>query len=359
MSRRKQLLKTKSKGKYFLLAAMLCSLLTGCDGISQKEQEASNASSSAQRDVFAMDTYMSLTAYGERAEEAVDAAEEEIKRLDQLLSAEDEESEIYIVNENGSEILSEDTANLVERSLELYEETEGCFDITIYPLMKEWGFTTQEYKVPEKKRLKELVKYVDASQIEYSQTDRLLSLPEQVKIDLGGIAKGYTSNRIMEIYEEYDIKGGMVSLGGNVQLYKRKEDGSLWKVAIQNPDTSEDAKEYLGVLETENKAIITSGGYERYFEQDGTVWHHILNPDTGYPAQSGLTSVTIVSEDGTLADGLSTSLFIMGKEKALKYWKEHSDFFDTILVEEDGTITITEGLEGAFSSDFEFTVVKR
>ena len=349
----------KKIGRYLLLGVLVGGMLVGCSGGQGKADEngiQSENLASAERDIFAMDTYMTVKAYGDRAEEAVDAAEQEINRLDRLLSTQNSESEIYIVNENGSEILSEDTAVLIEKSLELTEDTGGLFDITVYPLMQEWGFTTGEYKVPEKGRLKKLLQHVDALQIEYESSKRLLTLPDGVKIDLGGIAKGYTSGRIMEIFQEYGIRSGIVSLGGNVQTYGAKEDGSFWRVAVQNPDTSSEDTGYIGVLEIKDKAVITSGGYERYFEQDDKVYHHILNPTTGYPAEAGLKSVTIVSGDGTLADGLSTSLFIMGKEKALEYWRNHADSFDVILVEEDGTITVSEGIEENFSSDFDVAV---
>lgn len=351
---------------YLLSGVLFCGLIAGCSSKSEQEetskietQQDIDTSDYAERDIFAMDTYMTVTAYGDRAEEAVDAAEQEIDRLDSLLSTANSESEIYIVNENGSEILSEDTALLLEKSLELYDSTNGLFDITVYPLMQEWGFTTEKYKVPKSKRIEELLQNVDASKIEFETTEQLLTLPEGVKIDLGGIAKGYTSGRIMEIFKEYGIQSGIVSLGGNVQTYGSKPDGSFWKVAVQNPDILSDSSEYIGVLEIKDKAVITSGGYERYFEEDNQIYHHILNPKTGYPADLGLSSVTIVSADGMLADGLSTSLFVMGKKKALNYWREYSDLFDAILVENDGAITITEGLEEAFSSDFDVTVEYR
>ena len=146
----------------------------------------------------------------------------------------------------------------------------------------------------------------------------------------------------------------VVSLGGNVQVLGTKTDGSDWRVAVENPG---EEGTYIGVLEVSDKAVITSGGYERYFEQDGKTYHHILDPKTGYPAESGLTSVTIVSEDGTLADGLSTSLFIMGKEKAIEYWRENSKEFDAILVESDGTISVTETIAANFTSDYDFQVI--
>lgn len=342
-----------------LLIAAFAIVLYGC-GNSDKEAvktegESAKTEMSATKDVFAMDTVMTLTAYGENAQQAVDEAEEEINRLDDLLSVGIEESEISIVNDNGSEYLSEETAAIVSKSIELYESTQGAFDITVYPLMEEWGFTTQKYKVPDKNKITELLKGVDASKIEFDSDTNFISLPENTKIDLGGIAKGYTSDKIMKIYEKYNVSAGIVSLGGNVQVYKTKTDGSLWKVAVENPDGGDD---YLGVISVKDKAVITSGGYERYFEEDGIIYHHIIDPATGYPAESGLKSVTIVSESGILADGLSTSLFVMGKEKALEYWRGNSDKFDLVLADDDGNITITKGIEDCFTSDFEYEVAE-
>ena len=146
-----------------------------------------------------------------------------------------------------------------------------------------------------------------------------------------------------------------MSLGGNVQALGTKTDGTAWQIAIENPDKSSD---YIGVVSVKDKAVITSGGYERYFEKNGKTYHHILEPETGYPAESGVKSVTIVSDDGTLADALSTSLFVMGKEKALDYWREHKNEFDTVLVEDNGNITITDGLKKVFRSNFKFDTVK-
>ena len=174
-------------------------------------------------------------------------------------------------------------------------------------------------------------------------------------IDFGGIAKGYTSSRIMDIYKDNGITSGLVNLGGNVQALGTKTDGTKWKIAVQSPDDTED---YLGILSVQDKAVITSGGYERYFEQDGVTYHHIIDPKTGYPAENGLVSVTIVSSDGTLADGLSTSLFIMGEEKAADFWREHKDEFDAILMSDDGTLYVTEGLENDFSTERTVEIIR-
>ena len=299
---------------------------------------------------------MTLTAYGDNAENALDKAEAEIERLDNLLSTGDGNSEIYALNQNGTGTISEDTETLLNESEKLYTDTEGVFDITIYPVMDAWGFTTQNYRIPSEEELKGLLENVNASKIQYDKASKKVTLPAGVKIDFGGIAKGYTSSRIMDIYKKCGVTSGMVSLGGNVQLLGAKPDGSFWRVAVQSPD---DTNDYLGVLEAEDKAVITSGGYERYFEENGKIYHHIIDPATGYPAENGLKSVTIVSDDGTLADGLSTSLFIMGKDKACDFWKEHSDKFDMILMTDDNELYVSEGIADVFSSDLTTNIVKK
>lgn len=312
---------------------------------------------SAQKEVFAMDTYMTVTAYGEQAEAAADAAIKEIERLDALLSTGDENSEIAQVNQNGGGQLSEDSGYLLERAMELYHTTEGAFDIAIYPIMEAWGFTTQNYQVPLQETLEALLPLTDGSQITYQEETMEVAFGQKgMQIDFGGIAKGYTSARIMDIYREYGITSGMVNLGGNVQVFGSKTDGSDWRVAIQDPDHAGD---YIGIVEVQDKAVITSGGYERCFEQDGKSYHHIIDPSTGYPAENGLVSVSIVSPDGTLADGLSTALFVMGKDRALEYWRAHSEAFDAILLTEDDVIYVTEGIAQDFTSELTVEIVEK
>ncbi len=354
---------------------LMAVFLVGCSSTAAKNQAAAgssqtvsesskaasesddNSQNEASKDIFAMDTYMTVTAYGSNAADAVDAAATEIERLDSILSTGDEESDIAKVNKNSGGELGEDAGYLVEKSLELYKETDGAFDIAIYPVMEAWGFTTQDYRVPDDEELQEKLKLTDASKINYDSETKSISFNmDGMEIDLGGIAKGYTSSRIMDIFKDYKVDSGLVNLGGNVQAYGTKPDGSNWRVAIQNPNNTED---YIGILSIADKAVITSGGYERYFEQDGKTYHHIIDPSTGYPAENGLISVTIVSDDGTLADGLSTSLFIMGKDKAVEFWKSHSDEFDAVLEADDGTLYVTEGIKDSFTSDSTVEIVSK
>ena len=306
------------------------------------------------KSVFAMDTYMTLTAYGDRAPEALDAAEKEIHRIEKLVSTGIKTSEISRCNRDGEADISEDTSYLIRRSVEIFKDTDGLFDVTVYPLMKAWGFTDQNYRIPDENELSGLLATLGADEIRMEEGHVTLEKPG-MELDLGGIAKGYTSGRIMDIFRDYGIEHAVISLGGNVQTLNDKPDGSAWKVAVEDPA---DTSDYIGILRVKNKAVITSGSYERYFRQDGKTWHHIIDPRTGYPADSGLVSVTIVSEDGTLADGLSTALFIMGKEKAAAYWRAHSDSFDMVLVEEDGSVSVSEGIADAFSCERDQKIIK-
>lgn len=308
----------------------------------------------AEKSLFAMDTYMTMTAYGDRAPEALDAAEKEIRRIEELISTGIETSEISRCNQEREADLSEDTSYLIRRSVELCKDTGGLFDITVYPLMKAWGFTDQNYRIPDDSELSDLLSTMGADEIRLDKRHVTLEKPG-TELDLGGIAKGYTSGRVMDIFRDYGIEHAVISLGGNVQTLNDKPDGSCWKVAVEDPA---DTSDYIGVIQVKNKAVITSGSYERYFMKDGKIWHHIIDPRTGYPADSGLVSVTIVSEDGTLADGLSTALFIMGKEKAADYWRAHSDSFDMVLVEEDGTVSVSEGIDDKFSCERDWRTIQ-
>ena len=306
------------------------------------------------KSLFAMDTYMEITAYGYRSEEAVDAAVKEIERLDALLSTGSDSSEIVMLNRDKTKNVSEDTAYLIKRSMELWQLTGGAFDITIYPVMRAWGFAGGEYRVPGETELAALLKHVDASGLQFDAEGNRLTMPEDVEIDFGGIAKGYTSDRVAQICKEYGIKSAKLNLGGNVQTVGAKPDGSKWRIAIRSPYGTES---YLGVISVENKAVITSGGYERYFEEDGNIYHHIIDPKTGRPAENGLVSVTIISEDGTLADGLSTSLYVMGKDEAIAYWREHHDEFDAVLLDDAGTLYVTEGVRDCFTSEWGYEII--
>lgn len=323
------------------ICAVLCIItvmISGCGG--KKTYQCS-------RDIFAMDTYMNLKAYGDNADKAVDKAQTEIVRIERLLSVTDKNSDTYAVNNsNGTSVeVHEDVSRLIEYAVSISGETDRCLDITIYPVLKEWGFTTGEYKIPDEKRISELLKNVDCTKI--ALNGNKITLPKDAELDFGAVAKGYTSDRVMEIFRENGVDSAVISLGGNVQTIGKKPDGSVWNVAVTDPFNPTDS---LGILTITDKAVVTSGSYERYFTgDDGKKYCHIIDPETGRPTENGLISVTVIGESGLMCDALSTAFFIMGKEKTETYWQSHNNF-DMVLVDEDGNIFITEGIENAFEN---------
>ena len=337
----------------FLSAAVLCAvLLAGCSAGPAAETASVSATAAVSEDtavpvtVFAMDTVMELTPYGPNAEEAGTRAAARLQELDRTLSTTDEDSDISKANHSQGQAVpvSEDTATLLEAALRLGAETGGALDISIYPVVKAWGFTTSSYQVPSQETLDQLLSRVDASAVEFDAEARTVTVPDGMEIDLGSIAKGYAGDQIMALFRDCGVTSAIISLGGNVQTLGAKPDGSPWRVAVQAPD----GNSYAGVLEVTDQAVITSGGYERYFEADGELYWHIIDPSTGYPAKNGVVSATVVGDSGTVCDALSTALFILGPDKAAEFWRTHGGF-EYILITDEEEVILTPGLESSFS----------
>lgn len=317
-------------------------ILIMCLGGCKKSEQ----TSSHEKSFLAMDTYMTLSASGENAENALERAEQRITQLEKLLSVTDKDSEVYKLNSSqGSYIeVSEDTQYLVSKAFEIYDMTNGAFNITLYPISKEWGFTTGDYRIPEKERINELLKITGYERI---LTDKkgMLSLEENTQIDLGGIAKGYAGYEAAKILKEEGITSGLLNMGGNIQTVGSKLDGSDWKVGIKDPS---DESKLIGSVAVSDMAVITSGAYERYFEKEGHIYGHIIDPLTGYPTDSGIISVSVIGSDGTLCDALSTSLFVMGIEDSKSFLEAHRDV-DAVIVTNDNTLYATKNIISKFT----------
>ena len=321
--------------KYFI-SAMLSALLflTGCSAESSPEP--------VQGTFFAMDTVMDFTIYGESG--LIDQSESLITSLESLVSVTDADSELYAINQTGSGTLTGKASSLMEQALEICRRTDGALDLSIYPIVRAWGFTTGSYQVPDEAEIQALLPLVDYRKIQYDAADGDVTLPEGMKIDLGSVAKGYAGQLAAQMLREHGVQSALLNLGGNVQTVGAKPDGSPWQIGIKDPQ-GEDA---MMVLSVEDQAVVTSGGYERYFEQDGQTYWHIMDPSTGHPADSGLISVTIVGDEGVVCDGLSTALFVMGLEKAADLWAQSGDF-EAVFVTASGEVYITEGLRDCFA----------
>ncbi|MBR7084162.1 MAG: FAD:protein FMN transferase, partial [Oscillospiraceae bacterium] len=258
------------KLKSILLLTAGIFLLNGCG-----KPETSVQSETA--DLFAMDTYMHLQVYSVNGQKPIAQASERIQQLENLFSVTIPESDISHINTNQPVAVSKETIEVLQEALQVNQESQGALTVTIYPVLHEWGFTTEKMHVPDEKTIQTLLPLADDSVIQIN--DNTVFLPEKRKLDLGALAKGYTSDEVMKIFKENGAESGIISLGGNVQALGRKPDGSLWSVGVVNPFSP---SENMCVLKIEDAAVITSGNYERYFiDDDGQMYWHILDPADG------------------------------------------------------------------------------
>lgn len=301
----------------------------------------------AQQQFFAMDTVMSITAYGNGAEEAVTAAMAKVNTLETLLSRTRKGSDIDLLNANRTATVSSDTANVLSLALEWNRKTNGAFDVTIAPVVTAWGFGgADEHRIPSQEKLNELLTLVDSDMLTLDGSIAHLSKAD-MEVDLGGIAKGYAASQAEQVIRDYGVESALLDLGHNITVIGSKPDGSAWRIAVQDPANN---SSMVGVLSLRDCSAVTSGGYQRYFEQDGQTYHHIIDPRTGYPADSGIVSATVVCSDSGLADLLSTAVFVLGVEDALTLWRTEGGF-DLVLVTNDSTVVVTEGLIDMFELD--------
>ena len=328
-----------------LLALLLCCALV-------LPLSACGEDKSTTQQIFAMDTVMDLTAYGKKADDGINAAISIINSMDTLLDPENERSKTYEINHamGGSVVVNEQIAKMLRTAQTVYERSDGALDLTTYPLSKLWGFIDQNYRVPSDAEIERLLPCVDMSKVQLSSTDdsanSLVTMPADMSLSFGAVAKGCASDYAIQAMRAAGVTSGVVSLGGNVQTLGKKPDGSDWNIAVQDPN---DTGSYLGYLTVGETAVITSGSYQRYFVgSDGMKYHHIIDPSTGRPADNDLVSVTIVCPDGTLADALSTAMFVLGENAALKYWRENGGF-EMIMINKDNEIMCTTGLIEVFT----------
>lgn len=297
--------------KKLLSVLLLTIALSGCG--------ARTDGAPVRRTVFAMDTVMNLAVYGEDAAEALDAAEAELARLDALLARDAETSAVSAYNRGEAPAVAE-LAALIGEAEEIAAATDGAFDPYLGAVLALWGFGGDDtHHVP--------------SASELAAAPRLL--------DLGGIAKGFAGERVRGVLEAYRVRSAALDLGGDVAVFGSKPDGAPWRVAVRDPA---DEGAYLGVLETDGGVCVaTSGVYERYFEENGVRYHHILDPKTGYPAESGLVSATVVCENGVWADALATACCVLGADGAFALRERLAGDidFDLILVTDDGAVRWT------------------
>ena len=332
-----------------LTLTLLLSALTGCGS---KEPE------KTEKQIFAMDTVMTLTAYGEAAGPALDAAAAQINETARLLDAEQEGSLVWTLNHSGGAQteVPELLYHMLDTAGTVYARSGGALDLSVYPVVRTWGFIDQAYRVPSPDEIAAAMEGVDYAAVTFEQTGDtcFAAVPDGMEISFGSVAKGAMSDAVVDTLRENGVTSAVISLGGNVQTLGLRPDGSDWTVAVQDPH---DTGTFLGTIAVGETAVVTSGSYQRYFEENGMVYHHIIDPATGYPAESGLLSATVVCPDGAMADCLSTAMFVLGEDGALEYWRTWGGF-ELLLVTTDGRVVLTDGLRDAFTANGDrYTIV--
>lgn len=315
-----------------------------------------SAAQSSHKQLFAMDTIMTFTAYGADAEAGLAAATATVTDLAAMLDPETEGSAVYeLDNARGAAVeMPAQVIDMLSAARDVYDKTNGALDLSTYPLSKLWGFinldTTGQGYVPTQAEIDACLAKLCFDKM--TVNGQSVTIPDGSELGFGAVAKGYASDAVMAAMKAAGVDSAVVSLGGNVQTLGAKPGGGSWNVAVEDPS---DTSKNVGVLAVGETAVITSGSYQRFFTQDGKTYHHILDPRTGYPADSGLLSVTIVCTSGVKADCLSTAMFVLGKDAALRYWRDNGGF-EMLMIAADGGIFCTSGLQGVFTPESGYSV---
>lgn len=293
-----------------------------------------------------MGTYVQQTVYGKNSEQAAEDAAARISELESLISWRVEDSDIYNINRlAGVEYtdIDERTFSLLERCLDVAKQSGGAYDPTIYPLTALWDIGGEDQKVPTAEEIGEFLPYVDYRGLRLKEENRSASLKyKKTALDLGGAGKGAACDEAVAAYQAAGADAAIVSVGGSVGVYGTKEDGSDWKIAIRDPFSEEESISSIGTLHIESGFISTSGTYEKRFTEDGRTYHHILDPTTGYPAESDLVSATVWHDNGAMTDLLSTACIVLGREESLPLLAHYGA--QAVLVGADGSLYCTEGI---------------
>lgn len=337
----------KQKILIILLVLILTFIFTSCKN---NENEVINNSKISGSE-FLLDTHVTITLYGTEDETLFSEIFKEIERLENILSVHIEGSDLDLIKQNAGVKpvkVSDDTIKIIEKSIQYSILTEGLFDITSGPLIDLWGIGTESAKVPSESDIKNAIELIDYKKIKINKDNNTVFLEDEGMIaNLGAIAKGYIADQVEEKLYELGIESAIINLGGNVQLIGAKPDGSLFRIGIQDPDEARGGN--IGIYTGKDVTIVSSGDYERYFIKDGIRYHHILNPKTGYPVETEIKSVSIITDESFEADALSTSILLSGWEKGIKMI-ENLRNVEAIFINKNHEVYVTDGLK----EDFEF-----
>lgn len=340
---------------FSIFAASLLLSSAAFSGCSLKANTAENSDAGSQEPVSAtaikLNTAVTVTIYDSQDRELLTECMNLCDKYEKIFSRTASDSELYQLNHReltpvaGTEDtfqVSDPLAELIRKGLYYSELSEGAFDIAIEPLTSLWDFTAEDPQVPEDRLIQEALTKCDYHNVSVSDNNEVILKTEDTAIELGAIAKGYIADRLKDYLISQGVKSAIINLGGNVLCIGGKPDDSSFKIGIQKPFA--DRSETIAVMDIKDKSVVSSGVYERCFEQDGTLYHHLLNPRTGYPYDNGLIAVTIISDESVDGDALSTTCFALGLEDGMKL-AESLDNVQAFFVTSDYEIHYTKDFQ--------------
>lgn len=308
------------KAKWIFVAVLTITLFAGLFYRYSKENKG------YERTEFLFDTQCTITAYGKEAKTAVDAAFDHIAQIHSMTNFYSKSSQVEDINNQaaGTEIfVDKELSRILTAALDVGSSSQGAFDITVASVATLWEFSGGG-RVPTEDEIQRKLEFVGADKLRFDRKSTLIKNNDNVKIDLGGAAKGYAGDVAIDILKKYNVVGAIADLGGNITCFGKNPNSSdgKWRIGLQKPFAP--AGEYEDIVEIEEGAVVTSGIYQRYFEKNGKRYHHIIDPQTGYPAEAEYSSVTIVSDSSLYADCLATACYVLGEDKGKELADKYS-----------------------------------
>lgn len=330
---------------YVLIVIVMTSAILGC--------QKSDNQRPLTRTEFLMDTVITLKMYDQKDNKILDEAVNRLKEIEEIMSATIDTSDISLINKNSGikpVKVHDDVYYVIQQAKYFARITKGAYEPTIGPLVDLWNITgtdkDERHSIPTEEEIKKRMALVDYNDLELMDNNHVYLKREGMKLDLGGIVKGYAADEVKRIFIENGIESAIIDLGGNVYALGKKENGEAWRIGIQDP--FEVTGSYLGILSVEDKSIVTSGDYERFFIYEGQKYHHIIDSKTGYPSENEVAGVSIISDKSIDGDALSTALFILGVDEGTELINEQENI-EAIFITKQEEVIVDENIMEDFS----------
>lgn len=337
---------------------MIAILITGCTQSTKGETLQLNKNPYSKTE-FLLGTVVTIKIYDNDKEDVLESAFERIEELEEQISAEKQESLVNEINKNAGIRpikVSKDIYRLIESGKQHSQLANGLFDISIGPLTQLWHIGFPDARKPEQHEIDHVLPLVNYENIELNKQNQTVYLTEKdMKLDLGAIAKGFITDEVVTVLKEAGVTSAIIDLGGNIYAYGQNPSGDQWFIGIQDPFSARG--NIVGKIQQENKSIVTSGIYERYLEIDGMKYHHLLNPNDGYPFNNDIAGITIITSSSTDADALSTAVFAKGIKEGMEYVERFEDT-EAIFIDHNKNVYITSGIKGKFTLTNDQFVIK-